>query len=231
MNAAVTMLVPSRGRPESVYRMAEAWEQTDPLQEAKLVWLVDADDPDADEYRDAFDRHQWMYSVWFPTWQTMVAKVNAAAPLAVTPVVGFIGDDHLPRTSGWASRLAAANDAFGPGIFYGPDGIQDMKLPTWWAMDTRIVHELGKMIPADVEHLYCDNAVLELGKAARCIWYLPEVMIEHMHPVAEKAEWDEGYRRVNDPSQYERDRREFAGWLGTDRGIQARAVRALRRSE
>lgn len=224
----VTMLVPSRGRPGSVSEMADAWDETDPLHEARLVWVLDADDPRADEYRDELRIYPWMQFMWFPEWMPLVPKLNAAAVRAKGDVIGFMGDDHRPRSSGWAARLAAAHNDMGPGIFYGRDGLQDIKLPTWWAMSSVVVSALGRMVPADVEHLYCDNAVLELGKSARCIWFLSSVLIEHMHPVANKAEWDEGHLRVNSPEQYEVDRRHFLDWLMTSRVTQARELRRLR---
>jgi hypothetical protein len=34
---------------------------------------------------------------------------------------------------------------------------------------------------------------------------LPNVIIEHLHPIAGKAEMDEGYARVNQPKWYEED--------------------------
>jgi hypothetical protein len=36
-----------------------------------------------------------------------------------------------------------------------------------------------------------------------------DVVIEHMHPIAGKAEWDEGYIRVNDGSMYATDAKSF----------------------
>lgn len=224
----VTMLIPSRARPDSVDRQADAWRATDPLNEAMLVWVLDEDDPAADAYRFKLAQYPWMHSIWLRQWMPMVKKLNLVAPGIATDVVGFMGDDHLPRTSGWAAALAAAHILHAPGIFYGRDGLQDMKLPTWWAMSAEICRRLNRMVPADVDHLYCDNSILELGKAARCIRYLPSILIEHMHPVAEKAEWDQGYRRVNDPSQYESDRKAFLYWLRSNRIHQAREIETLR---
>jgi hypothetical protein len=54
-------------------------------------------------------------------------------------------------------------------------------------------------------HLFFDNFVKQLGIDLNCLKYLPDVIIEHLHPVAGKAEMDEGYLRVNDPKWYEKD--------------------------
>jgi hypothetical protein len=54
-------------------------------------------------------------------------------------------------------------------------------------------------------HLFFDNFVKQLGIDLGCLKYLPDVIIEHLHPVAGKAEMDEGYARVNQPKWYEED--------------------------
>jgi hypothetical protein len=54
-------------------------------------------------------------------------------------------------------------------------------------------------------HLYFDNFVKQLGIDLSALIYLPDVIIEHLHPVAGKAEMDEGYARVNQPKWYEED--------------------------
>lgn len=225
---SVGVLVPSRGRPGSVDEMAEAWRETDAIQQAALIWILDRDDPAVDRYWEALRRHSWMKVRLQFEWQPMVPKLNGAAVREDYDVLGFMGDDHRPRTVGWAARLAAAHLFNGPSILYGPDGFQNMRLPTWWAMSGEIVRALGRMVPANVDHLYCDNSILELGKMARCIRYLPSVLVEHMHPVAQKGEWDEGYRRVNSPEQYEKDRRTFLTWLRSERIQQARMIERLR---
>jgi hypothetical protein len=142
--------------------------------------------------------------------------------------IAFMGDDHLPRTEHWPSMLLAELGQARTGIVYGRDGIQNERLPTWWAMTPDIVRTLGRMVPADVEHLYCDNAIKDLGQAADCLRYLPDVLIEHMHPVAGKAPMDAGYARVNAHGQYERDRRAYEAWRANDLARQATTVRAAR---
>jgi hypothetical protein len=78
-----------------------------------------------------------------------------------------------------------------------------------------------------VQHLFCDNAVLELGKAAETIGYDERILIEHMHPVAGKAKMDEQYVRVNRAQQYERDSALFRGWLRDGMEADATLVQSL----
>lgn len=169
--------------------------------------------------------------VAFATWMPMVDKLNATAAMMAGAffAAGFAGDDHVPRTRGWARRYVQVLHSMGTGIVYGDDLIQGPTLPTQWAMTTDIVTVLGRMVPARVEHFWCDNAVLTLGLAGGCVRYLPEVVIEHMHPVADKAPWDDTYERLAGQDAQDRDEGAFMAWRDDGAMVaDAAAVLALR---
>lgn len=232
MNRLV-VVVPSRSRPRAVGKVVEAWQVTGAFTTASLHWVIDADDPEVRGYVAALDAAgpgvSWTVA---PDWEPLVPKLNrAAVDLARLDVaaLGFAGDDHLPRTHGWAARYLEVLGDLGTGIVYGDDGYQHHNLPTQWAMTTDIVRELGAMVPAvAVDHLYCDNAVMDLGTAAGCLRYLPDVLIEHVHPVTGKVPTDAQYQRVNSRGQYHRDRAAYRGWQAAVLPGQADRVRALR---
>lgn len=231
--ADLLVIVPSRGRPESAARVAEAWRATGAIDVAHLLWVVDADDPAIDGYRQAVPAAAGSAPVSryeVPEWMPMVAKLDLAAVNASDRyfALAFMGDDHVPRSVGWAGRYLAELRALGTGIVYGDDGIQGPNLPTQWAMTSDIVRALARMVPADVEHLYCDNAIRDLGAAAGCLRYLPDVLIEHMHPVAGKTAWDRQYERVNSCGQYARDRAAYQQWRANQMADDVAAIRALR---
>jgi len=231
--ADLLVIVPSRGRPGSVARVVDAWRATGALDVAHLVWVVDADDPAIDGYRQAVPDEPGTAPVSryeVPRWMPMVRKLDLVAADARETYwsIGFAGDDHVPRTPGWAARYVEELRRLGTGIVYGDDGYQGKRLPTQWAMTSDIVRALGRMVPAPVEHLYCDNAVLDLGISAGCIHYLPDVLVEHMHPVAGKAADDDQYRRVNSRDQYRRDRVAYRRWKQSRLAADVVAVRTLR---
>jgi hypothetical protein len=45
-----------------------------------------------------------------------------------------------------------------------------------------------------------------MAGGAGCVKYLPNTVVEHMHPFAGKAEWTPGHRRVNTTQMYDTDR-------------------------
>jgi hypothetical protein len=227
------VIIPTRSRPEAIERVVQAWRETGAFQVAEPIFVWDHDDPRAPEYVEAYDRIAWseVHRSRFrsiPEWKPLVPKLNeVAAGYAERGehfAIGFAGDDHLPRTKDWARRYLNQLRGMGTGIVYCDDGYQGENIPTQWAMTADIVRALGRMVPAPVEHLYCDNAIQDLGKAADCIAYLSDVLIEHMHPVAGKAPSDEQYDRVNGRDQYRRDRVAYRQWkrsgaLTADAGV------------
>jgi hypothetical protein len=222
--ADLVVIVPSRGRPHTMVEMAEAFEETRTA-DAELVFAVDSDDPSGQAYYDAASPAAKV--VMAPN-RSMVDALNfvaTALPMAVeATAVGFMGDDHRPRTVGWDRAYLDALAAK-PGIVYGNDLIQGPNLPTQCAMSTEIVRALGHMAPPALTHLYVDNYWRDLGKAAGCLTYLPDVVIEHLHPVAGKAAVDDGYRRVNAPEMYQRDAAAYETYMREHGGRDIAAVR------
>lgn len=159
----------------------------------------------------------------------MGPALNAGLAYIDAAVIGFIGDDHRFRTPGWDERIIEANDALGGGIVYGNDLLRGQELPSQVFMDARIVRSLGWMALPGAHHLFLDDTWRELGHAINRLTYLPDVHIEHLHPTAGKAEWDENYVRVNTGAMYEHDAAVFHEWMhnGISRDSQ-RVLEALR---
>jgi len=126
--------------------------------------------------------------------------------------IGFMGDDHRPRTFGWDERIVEELNY--SHVVYGNDLLQGESLPTAVFMRSEIVQKLGYMAPPELIHLYLDNFWLELGRATS-MRYLGDVTIEHLHPYAGKAEWDASYLEVNDQALYEHDRLAFENYMAT----------------
>lgn len=206
----LVVIVPSRGRPQSAVELAEAFVETCAA-DTRLVLVVDMDDPTAEQYRPLPMRHANVAVAYTVNRDgTMVYALNniatatlnsASAPFAI----GFMGDDHRPRSAGWDKEYLDALREVGTGIVFGDDLYQSDKLPTQCAMTANIIQALGYMCPTTLRHMYVDNFWMDLGSQADCLYYLPEVVVEHMHPVAGKADWDEGHKRVNAREVYDAD--------------------------
>ncbi len=220
MTSPLLVIVPTRGRPQNAARLARAFEETDSLN-ADLVFVADHDDPELAAYHLAAPRllvHRG------ETGKGLVPALNWAADLYADDYdhLGFMGDDHLPRTAGWDAHVLGALDTRQPRVVYGNDLLQGETLPTAAFMPSRLVRALGFMAPPVLRHLYVDNFWLDLGRSLGGLRYLPDVVIEHVHPAAGKTAMDDRYRVVNAAEADQADRQ--AWWRFRDGGGFAAAL-------
>lgn len=195
------VLVPSRGRPSNIARLAEGWFTTGAV--AHLVVCVDSDDPELIGYESVAEDFDLVLRVGTPS--RIGPILNEVAP-ALAPnydVIGFMGDDHLPRTLGWDAEIEAASTPWT--VVYGNDLLQGPNLATAAFLGTGIVQTLGKFVPEGFEHLYLDNFWMGLGRGLGTLTYLPHVVIEHLHYINGKAPQDALYAEVNSAGMYQRD--------------------------
>jgi hypothetical protein len=234
----LAVLVPTRGRPGNIRKVISAWDFTNAWDHADLILIVDADDPEIDGYHALQEetRHPdtdepLIHLTWMDHWMPMVHKLNQTAVRAAEhyQALGFAGDDHLPQTIGWAQRYLTVLGELGSGMVYGDDGYQGKKLSTEWAVTADVVRALGRMVPADVEHMYCDNSIMEMFAAAGALRHLPEVRIEHMHPIVGKAQTDAQYQRVNHRDQFAKDRAAYQSWRTRGMAQDVSTIRDLRK--
>jgi glycosyltransferase involved in cell wall biosynthesis len=206
MAMKMCVVVPSRGRPENAERLAQAFKDTNT--EADLYIVIDNDDPKWNEYAKS-ENYKKLPADNKTGGCAKSLNTGAVYLLDITkfPLYDyfvFMGDDHIPRTQGWDKAFIQALGQ-NTGIVYGDDLLQGANLPTAFGMSRDLVNELRGMTFPGCVHLFFDNFVKQLGLDLEYLKYLPDVIIEHLHPIAGKAEMDEGYARVNQPKWYEND--------------------------
>lgn len=208
------VIVPSRGRPDNIAALVESFKQTRTY--AELLVVVDDDD-------ELLERYEMVMEA-APDWATLAVTERkrlgptlneyAVKSAPLYDIIGFMGDDHRPRTHAWDRTFAnSLAHMGGVGMAYGNDLLQGPNLPTAVWMSSCIVETLGYMLPPGLTHLYIDDAWKALGLRINKLSYVGDVVIEHLHPVAHKAAWDEGYAEVNSGAMYENDGKVFHAYL------------------
>jgi hypothetical protein len=225
-NTTLLVIVPSRGRPQNIADLWDAWEAATTGHTGLLV-AADDDDPELPDYVKVCLK-RGIELVIGPRLR-MVPTLNEVARKRAPHhfALGFMGDDHRPRTHGWDIAYLDALRDLETGFVYGNDLVAKDRLPTQFAMSADIVRTLGCMIPAPVKHLWADNQIYDLGHAIDRIRYLPDVVVEHCHPIAGTADDDPGYREVNAPDAAEADRLVYAHWYANDMPADVEKLRAL----
>jgi hypothetical protein len=191
------LLVPTRERPANAARLARAVTATASPGFTTLIFVIDHDDPLMKEYVSALrgaggSTKLMVTDPGGPERMGPVLNWAAARRAQDHDFLGFMGDDHLPVTARWDERLCAAAGTPGPGVAYGNDLHQSAALPTAVIMSAVLVRALGYMSPPPLIHLWIDNFWRELGEATH-LEYLPDVIVEHLHPAAAKAPMDASY--------------------------------------
>ena len=218
----VLVLCPTRGRPERAADLFESFRATAELPSTQLVLVVDKDDPEVGRYLEigehTVQRYGWSpdapWAVGLEAHETgdLVKATNSGARRFWDRdlILGCVNDDMLFRTPGWDRRMTEVLHV--PGIAYGDDLFQHEQLVTSPFMSSIIPRALGWYALPSCEHLFIDNVWRDLGEALGVLHYLPDVVIEHIHPLAGKAEWDEGYEKANNQRVTDHDREAYHAW-------------------
>ena len=215
----MVMIVPSRNRPGNIQRLLRAWPKVTSAN-TKLVVRVDADDETLPDYHllDVAG------SLFEPEASLVVGKRGSLTEIlnelavkyaANFDAVGFIGDDCLPRTRGWDRMLTDALASMGSGIAFPADGIHNGGLPCHIVMSSSWVQTLGWFAQPSIRHLFIDNVWGALGRQVGRLHYCRNVLVEHLHPIVQKAEWDDVYRTVNAGAMYEAGQAAYDEYLLT----------------
>jgi hypothetical protein len=232
----LAILVPTRGRPGNLERLVAAIQRNSTTN-VKIYGGLDVDDPTLDEYVKSAPLtaavEQGLLELRCGERATLVQWTNglAAWALRVDPGIKFLaslGDDHVPCTPAWDMNLMMAIMAMpGPGYAFGNDLLQGDRLPTAWVQSVEVYETLGWVMHPSLRHLYVDNVVSVIGTESGRLAYRPGVVIEHLHPLAGKATWDESYKSSNGQPTKNADYVAYSAWRADTYAKDAAAVAAL----
>lgn len=235
----LAVIIPTRERPHVVGDLLGSFGETVAISTTRLILAIDQDDPTMEDYREAVaDAGPWAESITRiepVQGGTMVRALNECALRIVSSTmveaVGFLGDDHRPRTHGWDAAYLTALRQMGAGIVYGDDLLQHAFVPTQCAMSASIIRRLGWMAHGDLRHMYVDTLWRDMAAPVGKLQYLPDVIVEHMHYWNNKAKMDAGYERVNAKEVYQADEEAFRRLHATGKVREASAIIATLANE
>lgn len=216
----IVILIPTRGRPGAIQEIQQAWVDTGA--QAHLRFCVDDDDPEREAYIETFADG---FQRGLPGTMHLAPRLRLAGTLNYyagqdelgsiqRKAVGFMGDDHRPRTEGWDQRFAECLSG-GAGVVYGNDLLMGAKMPTAVVMTADIPATLGYFCPPGMVHLCLDLVWKDWGDGMGRITYLDDVVIEHMHPANGKAQMDAGYHEVNSSEMVSADTTAYFEYCAT----------------
>jgi hypothetical protein len=224
------VIIPSRGRPKQFAEVCKLIAKTSRA-DTDVYLCLDDDDPARPEYLATAPLDN--PPVWIETGSrlSMAAWTNKAAKLMAEHyrALASIGDDHYPRTDGWDEKLLAALDEHGPGIAYpddcNPRNYTSGPMVTAPVISSAIVTALGWMAHPGMRHYYIDNVWEDLGRDAGCLYWLPDVKIEHLHPSVTGQAPDATYGDAM--AAWDSDQQAFYAWREGQRAIDSATVKRI----
>lgn len=218
MNKELLVIVPTRGRPESVARFAEAFHRNS-SGHADLIFGIDLDDETV--YPEGLNYSKNPRARFSGTLNNVTQKNQGYFAYFAA------GDDHLIETPDFDSIVLDDLHDLGTGFVYGPDGLMNEHLPTFGAMTGDVVETLGYMSLPELIHLYVDNWWKDLFSALGKLKYNSNLRVSHLHPSGGFTSWDEQYKEVNDPAMYEHDSKAYEAYKVTRFAEDVEKLRAL----
>lgn len=95
------------------------------------------------------------------------------------------------------------------GLLHYPDNFAKGRTCTHTIMGVNLYKKLGYMYHPDFISVYCDNHLTELTRKMGKYAFVNKKILEHMHPHASLAPWDEQYKKTEHPDIYKKDRETF----------------------
>lgn len=182
----ISLLVPSRGRPDGCLAMWRSALDTadDPLS-LQLVLYLDDDDPTLPGYR-----------TWLNTSDASRIKAVTGPRIVLSETwnrcwavcdgeIGWHGNDDIRfRTDGWDNlvRQAFADVPDRIVLVHGRDGAHDARMATHGFLHHRWTETVGYFVPPHFSSDYNDQWLSEIADRLGRRRFLPEVYTEHLHP-------------------------------------------------
>lgn len=194
--------LPSFGRPEKLLALRDA---PGGMPE-NMVVLVNEDDPRRADY---LATSPWPIHFVPAGSRTGDVWREVFRLFPDEPYYGLTADDTTPLTTGWHEKMV---EAAGAHRFANPRGGPGWphKMRTALCIGGDLVRAMGGLAPDGFRHNFVDDVWDLAGSTFRLVVPLPDIVVEHRHPIYGTAEPDETYTRGS--ADFEQDRERFEKW-------------------
>ncbi len=208
-------LVPTRGRVhDNLPRFLAACAKTGMSTPGYL--LLNKQDYEANQAAyDALDRgRNWQFVILEQ--DTTAGKTEAVIHphLDDTDWFGWLGDDSVPETPGWDTKVVDALNGWN--VVSTNDGMMaPKKMHGAVAWSVPLLKAVGYMFVPGSNHFYMDDIWEDLGNLTGCWTVLMDVMVRHRNAGYEPNRQDATSNTIN--TYWPNDERAFAKWKRDDR--------------
>lgn len=181
----ISILLPSRNRPENIERLWNSVKDTvDNLDDIELVIAVDEDDPQLEAYK------KWNPIIMPRT--VLSIYWNKCYEAAQGPIFMHCGDDIIFRTQGWDTAVKQAFAQYPDNVVFvhGDDGGGNgQNFGTHGFIHRDWAEKVGYFVPPHYASDYNDTHLNEVANEIGRRHYV-DILTEHMHPAFGKGPLD-----------------------------------------
>lgn len=195
----ISLLMPTRGRPALVDRLIKSVvTQTIHLDQVEIILYVDEDDTGS-HHLDSQDVR--VVRIVGPA-MSMGGYNSACLEQARGDIIILANDDMIIRTPGWDTKIFETVAKFPDKIYlaYGNDLFKKGNLCTFPILSRRTCELLVEPYPKEYQGAFIDYHLFDIFKRLQHagfdrIYYMDEVVFEHLHYRTGKAPFDETYAK------------------------------------
>lgn len=201
MNDFISILCPTRERPVQMAQFMKSLEKNT-LKKDSLELIVYLDEDDTSEY--SFSGFGFKIDAIVGKRVSMGEFNTRCLEKATGNIIILLNDDVIVKTNCWDQLVLDVHQRFEDGIYlaYGNDLHKGRKIATFPILGRMTCEVMTQPFPKEYAGALIDYHLFDIFKRLeKCgyhrIVYLPELIFEHMHFRAGKAEPDNIYQRRN----------------------------------
>lgn len=212
----ISILVPTRGRPERALNFCESVARTQSgSHQVVLLFYCDSDDSKIPEYQELLGRyHNVILHVGEP--QSVSKSWNVLAKMADSDILIMGNDDQEYQTENWDLVLQHRLWRYPDQIYcaWFNDGINGERHCAFPIVSRKWYKTVGNQFTPGIFNFgYNDTWIFDVGKRVGRLEYIEDVFCEHQHFTTGKSEYDDTYARNRTQERgnlYDKDSKIFA---------------------
>lgn len=216
----------TRSRPEKFFNCLDNLRHTSSKKNYFVLAKCDMDDDSMnnDSVRDRLKYYPEVQVEWGIS-ENKVHAINRdiEKSLNTWKILMNHSDDMWMAKDGWDEIIESDMNKFFPdlgGVLHYNDGNHyGNKLMTYSIMGKKYFDRFGYVYYPGYANVYCDNEAMEVAKKLNKYVYIPDAILNHNHPMWGKAEWDDQYKKTEEPIGYKKDREIYTSRVANNFGL------------
>lgn len=211
----ITYIFPSRQRSNKFF---DCLANINGLSESKnyeIICAFDEDDPvmNNEDVRERIKEYKNVRYCYGRSANKIAACNREVSKISPdTSIICLHSDDMLFLKKGYDNDIREAFVTHFPdfsGVVHFPDKFALGRTMTYTMMGISLFRKLGYLYHPLFDSVYADNHLTEMTKKMGKYAFVNKPILDHFHPIAHKAAWDEQYRRTESKENYKKDRETF----------------------